>query len=280
MKRQRLPDWLINKTRGDKAVRPIKQLLRTHNLHTVCEEARCPNIGECFERGTATFLIMGSICTRNCHFCAVETGVPKDLDPQEPERVAEAVQKMNLTHVVITSVTRDDLEDGGAGHYQEVIDKIKGLSPKITVEALIPDLKGSHEQLYKITCSRLDILNHNIETVPRLYPDARPQANYKTSIKILEQAKNRRPQLLTKSGLMVGLGETKEEVIEVMTDLISAGCDILTIGQYLQPAKSNLPVSRYYHPDEFEDLKLKGLQLGFKQVHSGPLVRSSYKAGV
>jgi lipoic acid synthetase len=245
-------------------------------LHTICEEARCPNVWECWNARTATFLILGDICTRRCHYCSVATGRPLEVDREEPLRVAEAVRALGLRHAVITSVNRDELEDGGAAVFVETIRQTRRLSPDCTVEVLIPDFEGNEEALAVVCGEKPDILNHNIETVRRLFPTVRPQGKYQRSIELLKQAKQ--SGMTTKSGLIVGMGETMDEVREVMRDVRSVGCDIMTIGQYLQPTKEHLPVARFYHPDEFASLKVAGLSLGFTHVESGPLVRSSYHA--
>jgi len=254
----------------------VKQVVQSHRLHTVCEEARCPNIGECWGRRTATFMILGDICTRSCGFCAVKTGRPQFLDIDEPRRVAEAVLKMGLKHAVITSVNRDELPDGGASIFAETIRQIRLQVPYCRVEVLIPDFKGDLDALQKVIDAQPDILNHNTETVPRLYRPVRPQGKYEWSLKVLGTAKEK--GMVTKSGLMLGIGETIEEVLEVMGDLRAIGLDILTLGQYLQPTKDHLPVDRFVHPDEFAMLKREGLIMGFRHVESGPLVRSSYHA--
>lgn len=256
----------------------VKGLLRELELHTVCEEAHCPNIGECFGRGTATFLILGDKCTRNCGFCAVGHGVPGALDAKEPERVARAAKALDLRHVVITSVTRDDMSDGGAEIYAAVIRRLRELLPGATVEVLIPDFGGNFAALQKVLNAAPDILNHNLETVERLYPSVRPQADYRRSLKLLQQAKARNPRQITKSGLMVGLGEELKEVEQALKDLRTAGVDIVTLGQYLAPSKNHLPVVRYYSPPEFERLKVTAQGLGFSHVEAAPLVRSSYRA--
>lgn len=256
----------------------VNRLLKSSRLNTVCKEANCPNIGECFNQKTATFLILGDVCTRGCRFCNVTKGMTKPVDYEEPERVALAANKMGLKHIVVTSVTRDDLEDGGAGIYAATVSMIRKHNPESTVEVLIPDFKGSIESLNIVLNESPDVLNHNIETVPRLYKIVRPGAIYEQSLYLLEHVKKDSPDILTKSGLMAGLGEEPKELLEVMKDLRKAGCEILTIGQYLSPGKRHLQVERYYHPDEFEELKKKGLELGFSHVESGPLVRSSYHA--
>ncbi len=248
-----------------------------HRLHTVCEEARCPNMGECWNAGTATFMILGDVCTRSCGFCAVKTGKPSEgLDWDEPYRVAEAVQLLGLRHAVITSVNRDERRDGGAPIFAETIREIRRRVPGCRVEVLIPDFKGSEEALNLVLDAQPDVLNHNLETVPRLYSIVRPQANYRQSLEVLERAKKR--GFLTKTGLMVGIGEQYEEVLEVLGDVRAVHCDIVTVGQYLQPTKDHLPIDRYVHPDEFRMYKEVGMKMGFKHVESGPLVRSSYHA--
>jgi len=252
--------------------------MRDLELHTVCEEALCPNIGECWGAGTATFLILGDICTRRCGFCNVKTGRPRPLDPQEPERVARAVARMKLRHAVITSVNRDELPDGGARIFAQTIRHIRELVPGCTVEVLIPDFKGSPTALATVMAARPDILNHNVETVPRLYRRVRPQANYRRSLEVLRRARELDGDVITKSGMMVGLGEEWEEILEVMADLRAVDCNVLTIGQYLRPSARHLPVERYYTPQEFDELRAEGERLGFKHVESGPLVRSSYHA--
>lgn len=275
---QRRPEWLKVRLPSGETYSEINRLLKSSRLNTVCKEANCPNIGECFNQRTATFLILGDVCTRGCRFCNVTKGLTNPVDYEEPERVAQAVKEMGLRHVVVTSVTRDDLHDGGAGVYVQTISMIRKHNPESTVEVLIPDFKGSIESLNAVLNESPDILNHNIETVPRLYKVVRPGAIYEQSLYLLEHVKKVRQDILTKSGIMLGLGEELKEVLEVMADLREAGCEILTIGQYLSPGKRHLPVERYYHPDEFDELKKKGLELGFSHIESGPLVRSSYHA--
>jgi len=248
------------------------------SLHTVCEEARCPNLGECFSSGTATILILGKICTRNCGFCAVERGIPVSLDESEPERVAEALSRMHLGYVVITSVTRDDLPDGGASVFARTIRAVRSLDPKIKIEVLIPDFKGDEASLASVLKESPDVLNHNVETVPRLYPLVRPQADYRRSLDLLQRVKEFNSQTATKSGFMLGLGERREEVLELLRDLRKAECDFLTIGQYLQPRPDRLPVIEYVPPEKFEEYKKIGEGMGFKSVASGPFVRSSFHA--
>lgn len=274
--RPRLPPWF--KVRFDQGpdYREIRHTMDRLGLHTICEEARCPNVWECWNNRTATFLILGDICTRRCHYCAVTTGRPLELDRGEPLRVAQAVEALGLRHAVITSVNRDELPDGGAAIFAETIKHIRRLIPTCAVEVLIPDFEGDEDALRLVVAERPDILNHNIETVPRLFPSIRPQGKYVRSIELLDRAK--RLGARTKSGLIVGMGETGEEIRQVMQDLRAVQCDILTIGQYLQPTKHHLPVARFYHPDEFAAFKTDGLALGFSHVESGPLVRSSYHA--
>lgn len=275
--RPRRPEWLKAKIPGGENYSHLKNIVDTHRLHTVCEEARCPNMGECWNAGTATFMILGDVCTRSCGFCAVKTGKPAEgLDWDEPYRVAEAVKLLGLRHAVITSVNRDERRDGGAPIFSETIREIRRRVSGCRVEVLIPDFKGSEEALDIVLDAQPDVLNHNLETVPRLYSVVRPQANYRQSLEVLERSKKR--GFVTKTGLMVGIGEKPDEVIEVMKDVRAVDCDILTIGQYLQPTKYHLPIDRYVHPDEFNMYKRAGLEMGFKHVESGPLVRSSYHA--
>ena len=275
---RRLPAWLKVRAPGGEGYLRVKGLLRRAGLHTVCEEAACPNIGECFEAGTATFLILGDVCTRACRFCAIASGRPEAVDPQEPLRVAETVALLGLRHAVVTSVTRDDLPDGGADIFAATIREIHRLSPSTAVEVLIPDLRGDWQALAAITEAGPDILNHNVEIVPRLYRSVRPQAVYLRSLDLLRQAKTLRPGMSTKSGIMLGLGEEPAEIRKAMSDLRGAGCDILTLGQYLRPSPRHLPVTRFYPPEEFAALAEEGRALGFRHVESGPLVRSSYRA--
>jgi lipoic acid synthetase len=272
------PPWLKKRLPPFEDLMKVKSILDSADLHTVCEEARCPNLGECFSKGTATVLILGRICTRNCGFCAVEHGVSAPPDQEEPERVARAVKKMSLHYVVITSVTRDDLPDGGASHFAKTIHAIRALDRSIKVEVLIPDFKGDLSSLVTVLKESPDVLNHNIETIPRLYQDVRPQADYGRSLHLLKRAKEKATQTLTKSGFMLGLGETMEEILSLLRDLNDIGCDFLTIGQYLQPRPDRLPVVRYIPPEEFEEIKKIGEEMGFKSVASGPFVRSSFHA--
>lgn len=271
---KRLPDWIRVKMDG---LHDTKQVLRSHALATVCEEARCPNIGRCFSKPTATFMILGSLCTRNCGFCNVESSLPLPADPDEPERVAMAAKEMGLRYVVITSVTRDDLPDGGASHFAKTIQAVRRHLPYSGIEVLTPDFKGDVNALGMVLEARPDVFNHNIETVPRLYSEVRPQADYKRSLDVLKMAK-KLSGIKTKSGIMVGLGEELDEVVRVMKDLRESGCDYLTIGQYLRPSKRNLPVKEYIRPEVFDRYREEALKLGFKGVASGPLVRSSMNA--
>jgi lipoyl synthase len=277
--REPKPEWLkVRFPVGDR-YQHIKSLLRDSELHTVCEEARCPNIGECFNSGTATFMILGDVCTRSCGFCAVTTGRPDPgLDWLEPHRIARAVRELGLDYVVITSVNRDDREDGGAPIFAGCIRAIRNDRPEVRVEVLIPDFMGKWNALDTVVAARPFVLNHNIETVPRLYARVRPKARYHRSLELLGRAKDGDPSMLTKSGLMVGLGESQDEVFDVMADLRSSGVDLLTIGQYLRPSAKHLPVERYWSPREFEPFVGYGKQLGFRNVEAGPLVRSSYRA--
>jgi len=275
----RRPSWIRVQAPSGETYKNLQHLMRSKSLHTVCEEAGCPNMGECWGSGTATFLMLGDVCTRTCGFCDVKHGRPEVMDWQEPERVAQAVMKMGLKHAVITSVNRDERRDGGAPIFAMVIRRIRQLLPGCSVEVLIPDFKGSIEALRIVMAARPEILNHNVETVPRLFKEVQPQDRYEWSEKILSHARRLEPDVLIKSGIMVGLGETFEEVQVTMRDLQDWGVDILTIGQYLQPSRKHLPIKRYYTMEEFEALKEYGLGLGFKWVESSPLVRSSYHAG-
>lgn len=273
------PSWLIKKTPKSSNIKMIRALMNDDSVHTVCESAKCPNIGECYSKKTVTFMILGDVCTRNCRFCAVRKGDPSLPDPLEPEKVALAAQKLGLKHVVATSVTRDDLADGGAGQFSKTIREIRKICPEAKIEVLIPDLQGNEESLSKIIGARPNIINHNLETVPRLYPSVRSRADYKRSLKVLKTAKNADNSLYIKSGIMVGLGEKREEVLRLMEDLRENDCDILTIGQYLRPSKEQVEVSEFIEPEVFEGYKQAGEKMGFKRVFSGPFVRSSYKAG-
>ncbi|NMD69008.1 lipoyl synthase [Bacillus sp. DNRA2] len=276
---KRKPEWLKIKLNTNENYIGLKQMMRQKSLHTVCEEAKCPNIHECWaERRTATFMILGDICTRACRFCAVKTGVPTELDLQEPERVADSVQLMNLKHVVVTAVARDDLNDGGACVFAETIRAIRRKNPFTTIEVLPSDMGGMKENIAKIMEAKPDILNHNIETVRRLTPRVRSKATYKRSLELLKQAKKLQPSIPTKSSIMIGIGETVAEIYETMDDLRANHVDILTIGQYLQPSKQHLAVEKYYTPAEFAELKEVALQKGFSHCEAGPLVRSSYHA--
>jgi lipoyl synthase len=271
------PDWLKVKVPAGEGYAAMKSLVDTHKLHTVCEEARCPNIAECWAAGTSTIMILGETCTRSCGFCAVKTGKPNELDTAEPKRVGEMVRLMNLRHTVITSVNRDELADGGAAIWAETIREVRAQHPTTKIEILIPDFQGDTDNMDTVFTERPDILNHNTETVPRLYRMVRPQAKYERTLKLLHRAKEKF-NLVTKSGLMLGLGETPEEVLAVMRDLREHRCDILSLGQYLQPTKAHLPVMRYVSLEEFAMYKKEGLAMGFRHVESGPLVRSSYHA--
>ena len=274
----RRPEWIKVRAPAGPNYERVREIMRSKLLHTVCEEARCPNLGECWGAGTATFLLMGDTCTRSCGFCDIATGRPQPLDWLEPERVARAVKAMDLRHAVITSVNRDEREDGGAPIFAMVIRRIRELQPGCSVEVLIPDFKGSRDALQIVLEARPEILNHNVETVRRLFKQVQPQDHYEWAEATLSNAKQLDPDVLTKSGIMVGLGETPDEIEETMGDLRSWGVDILTLGQYLQPSVKHLPIERYYHPDEFAELKEYGLGIGFRWVESGPLVRSSYHA--
>lgn len=275
---RRHPDWIKVRMPGGPGYTKTKAIVSTFKLNTVCQEAQCPNIGECWGHGTATFMLMGEVCTRNCRFCAVTHGHVALLDPDEPRRVAEAALKMELSHVVVTSVNRDDLPDGGAAHFAATARALKQLKPDCTVEVLTPDFQGDEEAVATVARSPIAIYNHNTETVPRLYKRVRPGGKYERSLRVLQKAKEVRPDLKTKTGLMLGLGETYEELLSVFGDLRAVDCDILTLGQYLRPSKDQLPVERYVHPDEFAVLRQEALTLGFRHVEAGPLVRSSYHA--
>jgi len=276
--RQHLPPWLRAEHRFTPRVHSTKKLLRSLGLHTVCEEARCPNIAECFSRDTATFMILGDICTRNCAFCGCQKGTPTALDPNEPTNVAHATQKLGLKHCVVTSVTRDDLCDGGASHFVRAIREIRELNPGTTVEVLTPDFRGHRAALRAVVAARPDVFNHNVETVPRLYPSVRLGADYERSLRLLRLAKEIEPDIITKSGLMIGVSETLSEVEDVLSDLASTGLDAVTIGQYMQPSRDNVAVSKYYEPRVFDYLIERGEALGIRHVLAGPLVRSSYNA--
>ncbi len=275
------PEWLKIKLPSRSQQEKVRDLLRNNTLNTVCEEASCPNLAECFGKGTATFMIMGDICTRRCPFCDVAHGRPLELDREEPQRLAETVRNMKLSYVVITSVDRDDLGDGGAGHYVDCIQAVRSANPGIRIETLVPDFRGRMDKaLAQLSVTPPDVFNHNLETIPRLYKQARPGADYAWSLKLLKLFKDIHPRVPTKSGLMVGLGETNEEIVAVMKDLRAHGVNMLTLGQYLQPSPHHLPVDRYVTPAEFDELKRVGDELGFAHVASGPFVRSSYHADI
>ena len=276
--KRRLPEWLKVRLPGGPNYIQLRNLLRSAELHTVCQEAHCPNIGDCWERRSATFMVLGDICTRACRYCAVTSGKPTGLDLEEPDRLARTVEHLGLRYCVITSVDRDDLADGGAFIFAQCISKIRERVPQCKVEVLIPDFQGNWWALKGIMQARPDVLNHNIETVRRVFHSVRAKGNYDLSLKLLAKAKETDPHAVTKSGMMVGLGETKEEVLETMEDLRRVECDLLTIGQYLRPSEKHVPLARYYHPDEFRELQEEGLRMGFRHVASGPLVRSSYHA--
>lgn len=275
---ERKPEWLKIKLHTNDQMKELKAIMRGSELHTVCEEAKCPNIYECWSNRTATFMILGSICTRACRFCAVTTGLPTELDREEPEKVAKATAQMGLKHVVVTSVARDDLKDGGASIFAETIRAIRARNPLTGVEVLIPDFNGSEDSLSVVLGEKPDILNHNIETVERLSDRVRARAKYQRSLTLLQNAKKLREGQMTKSSVMLGLGETMEEIVQTMRDLRAVQCNILTVGQYLQPTKKHLPVLKYYTPEEFRAIKEIGVEMGFDHVESGPLVRSSYHA--
>ncbi|HEY3297542.1 MAG TPA: lipoyl synthase [Armatimonadota bacterium] len=274
----RLPEWLKVKAPKHGAYEDVAGYLKSMGLHTVCQSASCPNIGECFSKKTATFMILGDVCTRNCGFCGVTSGHPLPVDSDEPTRVADAAAEMGLRYVVVTSVTRDDLPDGGAAQFADTIRAIRRKTPEARVEVLIPDLGGDSDSLKVIVDAEPFVLNHNIETVPRLYPEVRPQAIYERTLRLIETVKAIRPSVYTKSGLMVGLGESKDEVVEVLRDLRKHQCDIVTIGQYLRPSRTNLAVAEYVEPARFEEYKQIGDSMGFRYIASGPFVRSSYHA--
>ena len=275
---RRRPPWIRVRAPSGDTYERVRELMRSKTLHTVCEEAQCPNLGECWGKGAATFLMMGDTCTRSCGFCDIKTGRPNPLDWAEPNRIAESVRAMRLQHVVITSVNRDDRPDGGAPLFAMVIRRIRQLQPGCSIEVLVPDFKGSELALKMVMDAQPEILNHNVETVPRLFKKVQPQDRYDWALSTLANAKRMDAMVLTKSGIMLGLGETLDEVKATMLDLVAVGVDILTLGQYLQPSKRHLPIERYYTPDEFAELRETGLQMGFKWVESGPLVRSSYRA--
>ena len=279
VERLKKPDWIRVRAGGNARFHEVKQALRDHNLHTVCEEASCPNIGECFGKGTATFMILGDLCTRRCPFCDVAHGRPQPPDANEPLNLATTIRDMGLNYVVITSVDRDDLRDGGAGHFADCIRAVREHSPQTTIEVLVPDFRGRLEKaLDALDAAPPDVMNHNLETVPRLYKQARPGADYANSLNLLKAFKQRHPSLPTKSGLMVGLGETDDEILAVMRDLRAHDVDMLTVGQYLQPSGGHLPVLRYVEPAQFKVFEREALAMGFRHAACGPLVRSSYHA--
>ncbi len=275
------PEWLKVRIRANESFDQIGRMINDLSLHTVCQEARCPNIFECWSEGTATFMILGDICTRHCGFCAVTKGKPRALDPDEPRHVGEAVRRLGVRHAVVTSVNRDELEDGGAGHFAETIRWIRHLNPGTRVEVLIPDFCGNEAALGEVLRAQPDVLNHNTETVPRLYKRVRPDARYEQTLELLRRAAERKKDfpMLTKSGVMAGLGETIDELLDTFRDLSRTGCDILTVGQYLAPTSKHIPIEKYYRPEEFDYLRKEALAMGFRYVESGPLVRSSYHAG-
>jgi lipoyl synthase len=272
------PDWLKVRAPGSPNYTRLKGLMRELGLHTVCEEAQCPNIGECWHHGTATFMILGEVCTRACSYCAVSHGRPAPADPGEAARVGRAIETLELTYVVITSVDRDDLPDGGAAIFADTIRETRGRRPECRIEVLIPDFQGKETSLHTVLDARPDVMNHNVETVPRLYRMARSGGRYSRTLELLDRSRRYAPEIPTKTGLMVGLGEEHDELVATFKDLRDAGCQILTIGQYLRPSAEHAPMTRYYHPDEFRELKRIALDLGFVHVESGPLVRSSYHA--
>jgi lipoyl synthase len=276
--RERKPEWLRVRLPGGPGYARLRQIMREQSLHTVCEEAHCPNVGECWDAGTATFMILGDVCTRACGYCAVTSGRPGSLDNDEPKRVAVAVRAMGLRHAVVTSVNRDDVRDGGSGIFAETIRWIRRLSPQTTVEVLIPDFGGDLDALSAVVEARPEIVNHNVETVPRLYRVARHKGRYERSLELLRRVKQLDPEIRTKTGMMLGLGETMAEIAAVLRDLRGADCDVLTLGQYLRPSARHLPIARYYTPDEFDELARLARSLGFLHVEAGPLVRSSYHA--
>ncbi|MGQ9495993.1 MAG: lipoyl synthase [Thermoanaerobaculaceae bacterium] len=273
----RLPVWIAERKLRLGSLRQVRQVMTAEQLHTVCDEARCPNRSECFLRGTATFLIMGDVCTRSCRYCSIAHGRPKPLDPQEPSRLVSAVKALGLRHVVVTSVDRDDLPDGGASHFARVVEALKCLEPKVTVEVLTPDFRGSMAAVDAVIQAGPHVYNHNVETVPRLYPQVRRQGRYTWALEVLRRVSEQAPAMVRKSGLMVGLGETRAEVERVLHDLVDVGCQVVTIGQYLQPTARQVPVARYWHPDEFHQLAEFGKGLGLKVI-AGPFIRSSYHA--
>lgn len=273
----RLPVWITERKLHLGSLRQVRQVMTSRYLHTVCDEARCPNRSECFLRGTATFLIMGDVCTRSCRYCSIAHGRPRPLDPQEPFRLVNAVKALGLRHVVVTSVDRDDLADGGASHFARVVEALKRLEPKVTVEVLTPDFRGSMAAVDTVILAGPHVFNHNVETVPRLYPQVRRQGRYTWALEVLRRVSQQAPEIVRKSGLMVGLGETRAEVEAVLEDLLDVGCQVVTIGQYLQPTARQVPVARYWHPEEFHQLAEFGRGLGLKVI-AGPFIRSSYHA--
>ena len=275
---RRHPDWLKVKIGGGETYQQVKILLRSAKLHTICEEAKCPNIAECFGNGTAVFLILGNICTRHCRYCSVSHGLPKPLNTEEPREIAESVKTLKLRYVVVTSVTRDDLLDGGAGAFQETINEIRLINPEVRIEVLIPDFQGKKTSIETVVDAAPDVINHNIEVVENLFPQIRPQGDYQRSLQVLQTIKILDPDMKTKSGLMIGLGETYDQILSTLTDLKAMGVDFLTVGQYLQPTKQHASIQKYYTPKEFQALRSEALNLGFAHVESGPLVRSSYHA--
>lgn len=275
---QRLPEYLKRGIINTETTKNVRFVLKEHCLNTVCESARCPNKNECYSKNTATFLIMGTVCTRNCRFCNVESGRPVSLDESEPLNIAKAVNELGLKYVVVTSVTRDDLIDNGSGHFADTINEIRKLNPTVKIEVLTPDFQGNKVDIDVVIGARPDVFNHNIETVPSLYSKARPQADYKRSLDFLKYIKDKDPKMLTKTGIMVGLGETKEELMGVFQDLKDINCDIVTIGQYIQPSKNHLPVLRYYEPSEYDELTRIAKGIGIRYTFFSPLTRSSYKA--
>lgn len=276
---QRKPPWLLKKIERTDETRQVKHLLRDLGLNTVCEEASCPNLSECFGRGTATFMIGGDRCTRRCHYCDVTTGRPQPLDPTEPRRVAEATRRLNLRYVVVTAVARDDVKDGGAAHFAATIRQIRAAMPQTQIEVLIPDFKGQRDALQTVLDAAPDVLNHNIETVRRIFDDVRPQGDYDRTLELLQRSRQIAPLVPTKSGFMVGLGETTTEVFETMRDLRAAGVDLVTIGQYLQPSKQHVAVAEYITPETYAEYRRYGKELGFRATFAGPFVRSSFHAG-
>lgn len=275
---KRKPEWLRVKIQGGETSGNVQEILKKYSLNTVCREANCPNRMECFSKRTATFMVLGKNCTRNCTFCNVTKEKPEPVDINEPYNVAQAVDKLGLKHAVITSVTRDDIEDGGAGHFAKIIEEIKKLNKNITIEVLIPDFKGSKEALKKVVDAKPEIINHNVETTPSLYKEVRPMAVYKRSLELLKNVKDMDKSIMTKSGFMLGLGETEEDVVGILKDLKEINCEIVTIGQYLAPSSKHHPVVEYVHPDIFKKYEKIALDMGFKHVFSAPLVRSSYYA--